>query len=110
MKSTLNESLIKGYFDKETAIDILTTLFESKIHLHNVKTFNRFIRTGSASPEDSSRKVELKLSLERLLELLQKIDSNHQTIQIDCEVVLTLHHENSSSTMNANLSNNSSQI
>jgi len=90
MKSIVKESLIKGSFDKETAIDVLTTLFESKIHLHNVKTFNRFIRTGSPSPEDSTRKTELKLSIDRLLEVIQKIDLSQQSIQIDCEVVLTI--------------------
>jgi dihydroorotase len=89
MKKPVEEPLIKGSFEAERAIEILSTLFTSKIQLHNVKTFNSFIRTGTESIEDNSRKVELKNSLARLQSEIASINEDEFLIHLDCQVKLT---------------------
>ncbi len=90
MKPLLEEHLIRGTFERERALEILSTLFTSKIQLHNVKTFNSFIRTGSESDEDNNRKTELKESLNRLKELIEKLTDDAHLVQLDCQVKLTV--------------------
>lgn len=94
MKQHQEEPLIRGTFEPDRALEILSTLFTSKIQLHNVKTFNSFIRTGAESAEDNNRRMELKESLSRLkanLEALaEALAEADCLIQLDCMVKLTV--------------------
>lgn len=90
MKQHQEEPLIRGTFEPDRALEILSTLFTSKIQLHNVKTFNSFIRTGAESAEDNNRRMELKESLSRLKANLEALAEADCLIQLDCMVKLTV--------------------
>jgi hypothetical protein len=90
MKLAGNEALVKGVFTPQQAIEILVTLFQSKIQMHNSQSFSSLVRTGSESPEDNSRVKELTTSLRLLTEMIREADDTDTAIQIDCKVKLKL--------------------
>lgn len=81
------EALIKGVFSPEQAKQIICTLFGSKIQMHSDSAFSNWVKKGSRSAEDSSRRKELSESLHRLVKALETIkESPGEEVLLDCEV------------------------
>jgi hypothetical protein len=86
MQSIKQEALVKGNFTADQAKEVLTTLFRSKIQMHNILSFGSLVRTGSESAEDNDRKKELAESLDRLLKVIKANADQDLYVKLDCMV------------------------
>lgn len=81
------EALIKGVFSPEQAKQVISTLFGSKIQMHSDSAFSNWVKKGSSSAEDSTRRKELSESLQRLVKALETInETSGEEVLLDCEL------------------------
>lgn len=64
--------LINGTFENEDAKEILRNLFEYKINYHKLRNFNSQIRFGQQDAHSIERALELKQSLDQMIEFFTK--------------------------------------
>lgn len=86
MKLIAREALIKGVFTPDEAKEVLTTLFRSKIQMHSLSSFSSYIKTGTESHVDNSRKQELTESLEKLVKSIKEHTDPEIEVKLDCQV------------------------
>ena len=64
--------LINGTFENEDAKEILRNLFEYKINYHKLRNFNSQVRFGQPDEHSIQRALELKQSLDQLIQFFGK--------------------------------------
>lgn len=79
-------SLIDGRFDSEEAKEVLYTLFTDKIKFHQNRIFRLEEKYGKIDERSKKRVEELKKSREKLLLLLQEMNSLSTQFQISCDI------------------------
>lgn len=88
-KVKYKEALVRGTFSPSQAKEIISALFSSKIEMHSKSSFSKFIRTGSESKEDNSRRKELIESLKKLGELLDEKMDDKVRVKLNCPLELS---------------------
>jgi hypothetical protein len=79
-------SLINGLFESEEAKEVLYTLFSDKIKFHQNRIFRLEEKYGEIDERSKKRVEELKKSREKLLLLLQEMNSISSQFQISCDI------------------------
>ncbi|WP_345250117.1 hypothetical protein [Nibrella saemangeumensis] len=85
---TLN--LIEGDFSVEEAREVLTNIFLTKIHFHQMKNFSSQERFGKQDETAVRRIPELKKQLEKLSYIVAEAKSKHKKLTISSEITLSL--------------------
>ena len=86
MKQDETLELIKGEFTAEQAKEILTNIFSTKIHFHQMKNFSSLERLGKEDEIAMERLPELKRELKRAIAFLQSPEFSNSKIQIHSEI------------------------
>jgi hypothetical protein len=83
-------NLIEGSFSNEEASEILMNIFLTKINFHEKKNFSSQIRYGSDNETSKKRIPELKMQIEKLLEIVAEAKSKNQKMMITSEINIAL--------------------
>ena len=86
MNSNQNSTLIDGEFAPADAKQILKNMFWSKMQFHEMRNFSSVERLGTEDKHAQKRIIELKQSLEKLLEIVALADANNETLAISAEI------------------------
>jgi hypothetical protein len=79
-------SLINGSFDTEEANSILTDLFTTKIHFHEMKNFSSKERFGKEDDGASIRIAELKQSVQKISKIISLSKKQGKKLKISSTV------------------------
>ena len=85
-----SEYLVKGKFTKQDAIEILSSLFGSKIQFHSLAAFGLEERAQKKATHHNRRKQELSQSLENLIQKINNYSEKGNDVLIDCCVNISL--------------------
>ncbi len=83
-------NLIEGSFTNEEASEILMKIFLTKINFHEKKNFSSQIRYGIDDETSKKRIPELKMQIEKLLEIVKEAKSKNQKMMITSEINIAL--------------------
>jgi hypothetical protein len=83
---TSQVKLIDGIFIPEEAKDILMSMYRSKIHFHEMKSFSSKERFGIEDKNSLKRIPMLKKSMEKISKIIQQAESRGESLQIIAEV------------------------
>ncbi len=83
-------NLIEGSFTNEEASEILMNIFLTKINFHEKKNFSSQIRYGIDDETSKKRIPELKMQIEKLLEIVKEAKSKNQKMMITSEINIAL--------------------
>jgi hypothetical protein len=86
MKRQNDITLIKGEFETEEAKDILRNLIDFKIKFHQIKSFNSELKFGERDARSQARIVELKESMQKMLEIMKEAEANGYSLKIDAKI------------------------
>ena len=89
MSEELNVTLINGTFTKSQAREILTSIIGTKIQFHQLKNFSSIERTGHPDPLAETRLPQLKQDLKLLLEILNSMTDENETLTINSEIKIS---------------------
>lgn len=78
-------TLLKGNFSSEEAKEILTRLFNDKVHYHRLRNFSHEERFGEPEPHTSGRIAELKKTLECVMTFLSQYEGD-ATFEIHADI------------------------
>jgi len=81
-----NITLIKGEFETEEAKDILRNLIDFKIKFHQIKSFNSELKFGEKDARSMARIIELKASMQKMLEIMEEAEANGYSLKIDAKI------------------------
>ncbi|MCH6232894.1 hypothetical protein [Cognataquiflexum rubidum] len=81
-----NITLIKGEFETEEAKDILRNLIDFKIKFHQIKSFNSELKFGEKDARSQARIIELKASMQKMLEIMEEAEANGYSLKIDAKI------------------------
>lgn len=90
MKQNETVELINGEFTIEQAKEILTNVFTTKIHFHQMKNFSSLERFSKEDEISIERLPELKRELKRTLSFLQTPEFSNKKIQIHSEIKISI--------------------
>jgi hypothetical protein len=93
MKQEETVVLIKGEFTAEQAKEILTNVFSTKIHFHQMKNFSSLERFSKEDEIAISRLPELKRELKRTLAFLETSEFAGKNIQVHSEIKISIINE-----------------
>ena len=79
-------TLIKGEFETEEAKDILRNLIDFKIKFHQIKSFNSELKFGEKDARSQARIIELKASMQKMLEIMEEAEANGYSLKIDAKI------------------------
>jgi hypothetical protein len=79
-------TLINGEFETEEAKDILRNLIDFKIKFHQIKSFNSELKFGEKDPRSQARIIELKASMQKMLEIMEEAEANGYSLKIDTKI------------------------
>jgi hypothetical protein len=90
METKYNFQLISGDFNSQETLEILMSLFTSKIKFHELKNFREYELSGKEN-EDSKNKLELmKENIFVLQKILNRVKSKDAILKINSEVSLEI--------------------
>ncbi|MCH6200712.1 hypothetical protein MMU07_14095 [Aquiflexum sp. LQ15W] len=79
-------TLINGEFETEEAKDILRNLIDFKIKFHQIKSFNSELKFGEKDARSQARIMELKASMQKMLEIMEEAEANGYSLKIDTKI------------------------
>jgi hypothetical protein len=97
MSRKKNITLIKGEFETEEAKDILRNLLDFKIRFHQIKSFNSELKYGEKDARSQARILELKESMQKMLEIMEEAEENGYSLNIDAKIEIEFHHQETKS-------------
>jgi hypothetical protein len=89
-KVTANFDLVKGDFETNDATEIVTDLFDKKIHFHNLKKFSQEIRFGTEYDTSNERRMTLQLAKEQAKEWLDLASESGKSIRLNCTLTIEM--------------------
>ena len=81
--------LIDGQFHPNDAMNILMSLFNSKIEYHQLESFSNQIRSGSDVSSSQNRIQSLRDSVENMKTILKEADLNGKQLKIEGLIQIT---------------------
>ena len=81
--------LIDGQFQPNDAMNLLMSLFNSKIEYHQLESFSNQMRSGSDVSSSQNRIQSLTYSVESIKELLKEADLNGKQLKIEGLIQIT---------------------
>lgn len=79
-------SLIEGYFNADEAREILLNIISAKIQFHQMKNISSKERLGKQDEQSLKRIQELKVSMEKVLRLLNDSKKNDSSVVISASI------------------------
>ncbi len=83
-------TLIEGEFSIEEGFDVLTNVFYSKIHYHEMKNFSSQLRFGKDDQTASIRIPDLNKDLEKIKEFISQLNKENKKIRITSEIHISI--------------------
>ncbi len=93
MKQDETVELINGEFTIEQAKEILSNVFSTKIHFHQMKNFSSLERYSKEDEIAITRLPELKRELKRSLAFLENSEFSNKKILIHSEIKISVINE-----------------
>lgn len=93
MKQDETVELINGEFTIEQAKEILSNVFSTKIHFHQMKNFSSLERYSKEDEIAITRLPELKRELKRSLAFLENSEISNKKILIHSEIKISVINE-----------------
>ena len=81
--------LIEGQFYPDEAMNVLMTLFNSKINYHQLESFSNQIRSGGDVSSSQKRIQSLKDSMETIKAILNQADLEGKQLKIEGLIQIT---------------------
>lgn len=91
MKNTNEFKLIQGVFTPDEGKEIVMNAFIQKINFHQNKNFSSMERFGNEDVSSIKRIPELKISINKLSELIKIAKQNNQMLEITSEIIIKLY-------------------
>jgi len=88
MKDEQTFKLIDGNFSASESLEILSSVFSSKIQFHQMKNFSSQERFGHDDEVAVIRIPQLKNSLEEIVKLIASIEKEDQRLEIKSDIVV----------------------
>ncbi len=85
MKKNSKFQLINGVFTPDDAKNLLNSMIISKIQYHDLEGFSNSIRFNLNPSHSKNRIEELNNMKSTINQLLNKIQSNEQVVELKCE-------------------------
>lgn len=86
MKKNQKLSLIEGVFDPKEAEEILISILSSKIQFHQMRSFSALERFGKEDDNSVNRIIELKKSINKLLQLVSQAELSKKQLVITSHI------------------------
>lgn len=83
-------TLVEGIFSNEEAKEILMNIFSTKIHFHEMKNFSSQERLGKPDETALKRIPALKISLGKLLKIVEEAGVSNKQLAITSEINISL--------------------
>lgn len=93
MKQDEIVELIKGEFTSAQALEILSNIFNTKIHFHQMKNFSSMERIGKEDEIAIARLPELKRELKRTIAFLETPEFKGKKIKVHSQISITVLNE-----------------
>ena len=89
MQDEYEFKLIDGQFYPKEAMNVLMSLFNSKIDYHQLESFSNQIRNGSDVSSIQNRIQSLKNSMESIKAIIKEADENGKQLKIEGVIQIT---------------------
>lgn len=89
MQEEYEFKLIDGQFHPNEAMNVLMSLFNSKIDYHQLESFSNQIRNGSDVSSIQNRIQSLKNSMESIKAIIKEADENGKQLKIEGVIQIT---------------------
>lgn len=90
MKKKEKLTLIHGTFKTEDAKEILTSIFTTKIHFHEMRNFSSLERFGKKDEVGQKRIPELKYCMEQMNSLIAEAQEKNKQVDISAVIDIRL--------------------
>ena len=90
MNKIVTLKLVEGNFSNEEAKEVLMNIFSAKINFHETKNFSSKERFGKPDTTAEKRIPELKMELEKVLQVVLEAKSNNKKLKITSKIEISL--------------------